>query len=66
MPNPTTTNGRATVRDVMDLQCRMFEEMKEIRQEISDLKARVYAQAAVVGFVVTLVVNVVILLIKKN
>ena len=64
MTNPTT-NGRATVRDVMDLQCKMFDELTEIRQELSDLKARVYAQAAVVGVVVTLVMNVIIYFIKN-
>jgi len=57
-------NGRATLRDIMTIQEKMFTEIQALRNEIDVIKIKVYVNAAIVGVVGTVLVNIAFSFIK--
>lgn len=53
-------NGRATIRDVMALQEKMFQGQKEILEQLSNLKVKVAVISGTVSLVITLVFKFII------
>ena len=49
----TTTNGRATLRDIMELQQDMNDQLKDIRDDITALKVQNAKTSAIVALIVS-------------
>jgi len=60
----TTVNGRATLRDVMELQSKMNQQQQEIRKEMNDgflvLKTQNAKNSAIVAMIVSALMSILV------
>ena len=59
MPDAYDKNGNATLRDVLDLQQKVFDKVEAINKEISNLKVKVAMISTGVATVVSILMKLV-------